>query len=141
MSVTVDVLAMAVNGGDGEEDSDGIVGGDTARCFPLSNPEDPVISRMCVFVPRHPPASRQCRRHILRVHAGWSLMVVQSTIEHFVPEGFWVAEGAAFDCTEGTAGRVGEDIGEDEAKREEGGESVGSTHVKKLQWALLACFL
>lgn len=68
-------------------------------------------------------------------------MVVQSTIEHVVPEGFCVAEGAAFGYTEGTTGGVGEDAGEDEAKREEGGESVESTHVKKSQWALLACFL
>ena len=85
MSLAVDVLAVAVSGGDGEE---GIEGGDTARCFPLSDAEEPATSHMCVFVPRHPPASRQCRRHILRVHTGWSLMVVQSTFEHVVPEGF-----------------------------------------------------
>ena len=70
MSLAVDVLAVAVSGGGGEEGSDGIVGGDTACCFPLSDAKVPVVSRMWVFVPWHPPASRQCRQHILRVHAG-----------------------------------------------------------------------
>jgi len=69
---------------------------------------------------------------------------VQSTFEHeskLVAEGFCVGGEAAFGCTKGTAGRGGEDAGEDEAKREEGGEIVGSIHAKNSQRVLLACFL
>jgi len=128
-------------GGGGEEGSDGIVGGDTTRCFPLSDAKVPVVSRMWVFVPWHPPASRQCRQHILRVHAGWSLIVVQSTFEHESEVLFWVPGGATVGCAEESTGRVGEDTRDDEAKREGGGDSVRSTHAKKSQWTSLACFL
>lgn len=36
---------------------------------------------------------------------------------------------------------MGEDAGEDEGNRDEGGDSVGSTHAKKSQRVSLACFL
>jgi hypothetical protein len=56
-------------------------------------------------------------------------------------KGFSVAEGADIGCAEGGAERLGEDSGEDEGNRDKGGESVGSTHAKKLQRVSLACFL
>jgi len=82
ISLTVEVLAVAVSSSDEEDGKNGIVEGDTSRCFPLSDAEETVVSHTWVFVPWHPPASRQCWWHILPVHDGWSHMVVQSTIEH-----------------------------------------------------------
>ena len=134
--MAVDVLAMAVAGGGGEEDGDSTLKGDlSALCFPAEVAMVCVITVMCVFVPWQPPASTQCRRHIWRVHAGWSCVVLQRTfpgleqvnsVARGAFERFCAAEGAVVGWAEGGVKRVGED-GDDEGNCDvPGSEQVGS---------------
>ena len=52
-----------------------------------------------------------------------------------------VVEEAMVNCADGGAERVGEDIDDEEANPNEGGDSPESTHAKKEQQVLLSCFL
>lgn len=155
MSAAVDLLVIVLShGGGGEEDGDdgdcGVKDDDAAaRCFPLSDVKVGVARVMWLFAPRHPPASTQWRRHMCRSHKGWSRTVLHRvrpglaqdlSVEFRGIGEFCVAIRVVVGCAEGgVTGR--EDGGDDEAKRDAGGDNVGSTHAKKLQGVPSVCFL
>jgi hypothetical protein len=61
--------------------------------------------------------------------------------ENGVLDRLGMAEGATVGCTDGGMERAGEDGGDEEAKREEGGDNLASTHAKKEQLVPLLCLL
>lgn len=52
-----------------------------------------------------------------------------------------IVERADIGCDDGGIEIVGEDGGDEEAKREEGGDNLESTHEKKEHFVPLLCFL
>jgi hypothetical protein len=151
----VDVGAPAIavfRDGDKErecwEESDG----DVARCFPLSVVKLGPAEAPCPFA-RQPPASRQCRQHIRRLHLGWSRVDLHRFLPGFAHvvrldvvlrvEGgaSWVGRGRVAGCADVGADRVGEEGGDEEANRDVGGDSLSSAHLKNEQLVPLLCFL